>query len=166
MINKENSIKIRPLLIDDIKTVLIWSKDDHFCTANGWETNRSEEELYTWWIRCVNNESEHFIRKGIEYNEKLIGYVDLANIKEHTAEYGIAIGESTLWGHGIGYKTTLCMIDYGFKKLGIKVFTAETHETNSRSQKMLEKIGFREISREGTEEYLGVESQLIQYRLG
>jgi RimJ/RimL family protein N-acetyltransferase len=158
-------IKIRPLTINDFKIVLNWSKDDNFCLANGWEKNRSEEELYQWWLYCVQNVSEDFIRMGIEFNEKLIGYTDLACIKDNTAEFGIAIGESTLWGKGIGFSSTKCMIDYASKKLGITILNADTHETNIRSKKMLEKIGFKEISRDGTEEYLGVESQLIQYRL-
>ena len=160
-----DTIKIRPLSIDDYKTVLKWSKDDTFCSANGWEKNRSEEELYGWWLHCISNESEDFIRMAIELEERLVGYADLACIKDNTAELGIAIGESTLWGKGIGSKSILCMMDYGFKKLGITIFNAESHEANIRSRKMLEKIGFIEISRIGNEEYLGTENQLIQYRL-
>jgi RimJ/RimL family protein N-acetyltransferase len=57
------------------------------------------------------------------------------------------------------------MIDYAKNKMGIQTFTAETHVTNIRSRKMLEKIGFKEVSRTGTEKYLGVESQLIQFQL-
>lgn len=63
-----HSIKIRPLSMDDYKKVLNWSKDDIFCAANGWEKNRSEDELYSWWLHCINNIS---------------------------AELGIAIGERT-----------------------------------------------------------------------
>ncbi|MFJ7973970.1 GNAT family N-acetyltransferase [Psychrobacillus sp. NPDC096389] len=159
-----HSIKIRPLSMDDYKIVLNWSKDDIFCTANGWEKNRSEEELYSWWLHCINNILEDFIRMGIEMEGNLIGYADLANIKDNSAELGIAIGERTLWGKGIGASSILCMMDYASEKLGITVFHAETHEENMRSRKMLEKIGFIEISRIGQEEYLGRENQLIQYR--
>lgn len=159
------SIKIRPIIIDDYKFILNWNNDDDFCFANGWVQNRSEEELYQWWHHCVNSLSEDYIRMGIEINEKLIGYADLAFIKDNSAEIGIAIGDSTLWGKGIGYNSALFMMDYASKKLGITVFTAETHESNFRSRKMIEKIGFKEISRCGCEEYLGTENQLIQYRL-
>lgn len=160
-----HSIKIRQLSIDDYKIVLNWSKDDNFCLANGWGKNRSDDELYRWWFHCVNNESNDFIRMGIEFNEKLVGYADIACIKDNTAEIGIAIGESMLWGQGIGYNSSICMMDYASKQLGITVFNAETHDENIRSRKMLEKIGFKEISRIGSEAYLGTESQLIQYRL-
>ncbi|BFH62931.1 GNAT family N-acetyltransferase [Paenibacillus azoreducens] len=159
------SIKLRQLTEDDYNDVLIWSKDDSFCSANGWEKNRSPSELYKWWLNCVNNMSEDFIRMGIEFNEKLIGYADLACIKGNSAELGIAIGESTLWGKGLGFHSANSMIDYASKNLGITVFDAETHESNIRSRKMLEKIGFKEVSRIGSEEYLGIDNQLIQYRL-
>ncbi|KIL43209.1 GCN5 family acetyltransferase [Jeotgalibacillus campisalis] len=111
----------------------------------------------------MNNISEDFFRLGIEFNEKLIGYADLAISKDNTAELGIAIGESTLWGKGLGNNAARCMIDYGLKELGITRFEAETHEKNFRSRKMLEKLRFKEVSRIGYDEYFGTNNQLIQY---
>lgn len=163
--NISASIKLRQLSADDYNNVLIWGKDNYFCSANGWEKNRSPNELFKWWLNYVNNTTEDFIRMGIEFNEKLIGYADLACIKDNSAELGIAIGESTLWGKGLGYHSAISMIEYASKNLGITVFDAETHRSNIRSRKMLEKIGFKEVSRIGSEEYLGMENQLIQYRL-
>lgn len=163
--NKPRSIKLRPLTMDDFNCVLAWSRDEGFCLANGWELDRSEDELYGWWLRCVKNDSRDFVRMGIEYDDRLIGYADLASIEGHTAELGIAIGESTLWGQGIGVKAARCMMAFGFEKLGITVFTAETHESNARSRKMLENLGFQENSRIGHEEYMGEDSRLIQYQL-
>jgi RimJ/RimL family protein N-acetyltransferase len=157
-------IKIRPLKIEDFEFVLNWSKDTNFCLANGWELNRDEKELYKWWINCVQNSSIDFLRLGIEFNNKLIGYADLACIKEYTAEFGIAIGESKLWGEGIGFRATKLMLAYAMTELGITVFHAETHDHNFRSRKMLEKIGFKEISRNGVERYLETVCCLIQYR--
>ncbi|RDU37999.1 N-acetyltransferase [Neobacillus piezotolerans] len=160
---KPPPVKLRPLTMDDFPGVLNWGKDKKFCLANGWELNRDEEELYNWWLRCVKNESGDFTRMGIEYDDRLIGYADLACLQGHTAELGIAIGESTLWGQGIGAKAARCMIEFGFEKLGITVFTAETHESNVRSGKMLEKLGFKEISRIGHEVYMEKETRLVQY---
>jgi RimJ/RimL family protein N-acetyltransferase len=162
--NKE-SITLRALRLDDYEAVLRWSMDDKFCAANEWEKNRDEEELYQWWVRCVNIQAEDFLRMGIEYDNKLIGYADLANIEGNTAEIGIAIGNSSLWGNGIGYYSTLSLMNYASAKLGITDFIAETHETNIRSQKMLHNLGFKEVSRIGSEEYMGKDSQLIQFRL-
>jgi len=91
--NFSQCIKIRPLIIKDYESILRWSRDDSFCSANGWELNRSPKELYRWWHKCVNNLAKDFIRMGIEFNDKLVGYADLACIKDSTAELGVAIGE-------------------------------------------------------------------------
>lgn len=158
-------IKIRPITEEDYDYVLKWSKNDKFCLANDWEINRNEQELYKWWLYCVNDLPEDVIRMGIELENKLIGYADLASIVGNTAELGIAIGESTLWGKGIGFKSSVRMMDYASSNFGITIFNAETHETNIRAKKMLDRMGFKEISRNGSEEYLGVETKLIQYVL-
>lgn len=163
--NLSSCIKLRPIAINDYERVLKWSKDDSFCLANGWEINRNPEELYRWWLLCVNNVSNDFIRMGIEYDGNLVGYADLANIKDYMAELGIAIGNSELWGKGIGYNSSKSMMEFAADQLGITIFKAETNEANLRSRKMLEKIGFKEISRVGSEEYLGMIGLLIQYRI-
>lgn len=163
--NNDDLIKIRPLTKEDFGYVLKWSKDDTFCSANDWDKNRNEQELYKWWLHCVNNVAEDFIRLGIEMENKLIGYADLACIKNNSAELGIAIGERMLWGKGIGFNSSMRMMNYASAHFGITVFNAETHETNIRARKMLERIGFKEVSRIGSEEYLGIETKLIQYKL-
>lgn len=158
-------IKLGKLRLSDYEVVLNWSKDDDFCLANGWEQNRNEAELYKWWLHCVNNESKEFVRRAIFLDDQFIGYADLAAIENTKAELGIAIGESKLWGKGIGTKSIICMMQYATEQFGITTFGAETHEGNIRSRRMLEKVGFKEISRIGKEQYLGTENQLIQYRL-
>ena len=69
-------------------------------------------------------------------------------------------------GEGIGTVAAQCMMEYALQKIEINALTAETHESNVRAQKMLHNLGFEEMSREGAELYLGVVTQLIQYRLG
>ncbi|MDN4491958.1 GNAT family N-acetyltransferase [Ureibacillus aquaedulcis] len=86
-------------------------------------------------------------------------------MKNNSAEIGIAFGESNLWGKGIGFYSTLCIMEYALNGKGITIFRAETHAANIRSRRMLEKIGYKEVSRIGVDCYLGVESQLVQYRL-
>lgn len=158
-------IKIRAITKDDFSFVRSWSEDEQFCLANGWELNRSEDELEAWWTTCVDQEREDFIRLGIDYENKLIGYVDLADIKENRAEIGIAIGARNLWGKGIGTTAIEKLITHAEENLEITMLKAETHETNLSSKKLLEKLGFEEISRIGFEEYLGAEIRLIQYQM-
>lgn len=75
--------------MDDYETVLAWSRNELFCSSNGWQQNSYEKEVYRWWEACVNKSLDDFVRKGIEYNHELVGYTDLAYIKDHL---GIAIG--------------------------------------------------------------------------
>ncbi|WP_404350109.1 GNAT family N-acetyltransferase [Sutcliffiella horikoshii] len=157
-------IQLRALLIEDFPVVEKWSNDHAFCLANGWEIDRNEDELFSWWHNCVHNHPHDFVRLGVQYESRLIGYADLANINGISAEIGIAIGESKLWGHGVGTEVVKLLMVNATEKFGTEIFDAETHEANTRSKKMLEKLGFTEISRIGSEVYQGIESRLIQYR--
>ncbi|MGE7675701.1 GNAT family N-acetyltransferase [Lysinibacillus sp. NPDC094403] len=51
--------------------------------------------------------------------ERLIGNANLAEIQKDRAEIGIAIGESQLWGKGIGTTVTQMFINYLFEKFSI-----------------------------------------------
>lgn len=159
------SINIRPITMQDFESVLKWGKDDTFCLANDWEQNRDEQELYTWWDFCVHHPSEGFIRLGIEFESELIGYGDIVLLTKNTVELGIAIGDRTRWGQGIGPQSLIYLIDYANSQLHITTFQAETHASNHRAQKMLARVGFKEVSRIGTEIYMGQDCQLVQYYL-
>ncbi|MER2030716.1 MAG: GNAT family protein [Solibacillus sp.] len=161
----QNEVYFRKLELEDFNAVVGWSRDDHFCEAKGWQKNRDHMELFKWWERCVTNQQKEMIRLGIEYKNKLIGYADLAEIKNNSAEIGIAIGDSTLWNVGIGTQMIERLMGYANEQFGITTFYGETHETNHSSRKMLKKVGFSEESCEGTELYIGKEVKLVQYKL-
>lgn len=157
-------IQLRPIRLEDSDVVLEWSRNAVFCVANGWEIGRSAEDVDAWWHRCVRNVGQHSIRLGIEYEGRLVGYVDLPNIQGDTAELGIAIGETSLWGRGLGAQAVRALMTYAATELGLTVLKAETHETNCRSRRLLESLGFHEVSRIGSEEYSGTECPLVQYQ--
>lgn len=160
-----NEIYLRKLKLEDFNAVVDWSRDDRFCEANGWQKNRDHLELFKWWERCVTNQQKDMIRLGIEYKNRLIGYADLAEFKNNGAEIGIAIGDSTLWNNGIGTQMIKKLLNYANEQFGVTTFYGKTYETNHRSRKMMEKVGFTEESREGTELYIGKEVKLVQYKL-
>ncbi|WP_202623314.1 GNAT family N-acetyltransferase [Alkalibacterium sp. MB6] len=162
---KHNELILRPITLKDFETILIWSQNETFCRTNGWELDRDRNELYSWWEGLVEKLPNNLIRLGIERQGKLIGYTDLTVMSKKTAELGIAIGETDLWGKSLGYQAVKLMIEYGNNHLGINTFIAETHETNLRSRKMLERIGFEHVSKMGTENYLGEDVRLMQYIL-
>ena len=146
----ENTIELRPIEMKDFHEVFQWSKDEQFCLLNDWKINREEKELYEWWKRCCEfQQSSSFRRFGIEHVGKLIGYADLADIKGKSAEVGVAIGDSTVWGKGIGSHVLKELMDYGREFLAIEEFYAETKATNLRYRNMLEKLGFFQTDKKG-----------------
>ncbi|MFB1081612.1 GNAT family N-acetyltransferase [Jeotgalibacillus sp. JSM ZJ347] len=159
----DTTIKLRHLLLEDVESALEWSRDAVFCQANSWQSNRDTDDVRRWWANSVNHPPEGFIRLGIVRDEILIGYADLASINGNTAELGLAIGKSGLWGKGIGAQAAVLMMNYGAGELGLTTFYAETHEANIRSRRMLEKLGFQEVSRVGYEEYKDKNNRLIQF---
>lgn len=139
-------LRLRPLEINDFSHVLSWSRDPLFCEANGWAIHQDVTRLYEWWTRCVNQDIPHFQRIGIEWGQRLIGYVDLADIQNGTAEVGIAIGDSSLWQRGLGAAALEKALHYGQHNHDIKIFTAETSISNKRAVKMLMRAGFRKTN--------------------
>lgn len=85
-----------------------WGQDRAFCLANGWDLNMPAER----------------IRK---HQRGLIGYVALQDVNAETAEFGIAIGESGLWGQGIGQQAGKLLLSYAVHELHLKSVWAEVH---------------------------------------
>lgn len=156
----DHPIQLRPLFLSDFSEVLTWSRDNRFCEANEWPLNRDQQELEAWWKKCVHNTSDTFIRLGIEFEHRLIGYVDFADYQDKQAELGIAIGDSKLWQRGLGSQSLKLAMKHGREHLGITTFLAETNETNVRARKMLKTLGFEE-QRKSVEP--GTETQLVHY---
>ncbi len=159
-----SDISLRTIDLADYETVWTWSLDREFCLANGWTTDLSSDALCDWWRRCVEHPPDNLLRFGIVYRRRMVGYVDLVFMGDGSAELGIAIGESGLWGRGIGSEAIRCTMRCAQSTKGITVFTAETHEANPRAQALLRGTGFRETGRSGQERYRGEWSSLIQYR--
>lgn len=138
----QRPLTLRPLELADFPQVLLWNDDALFCEVNEWPLRREETALFGWWKQCVENNRPEFHRIGIEWNDRLIGYVDFAEITDYSAELGIAIGDSSLWQKGLGSAALKQALDFGKKKFKVQMYTAETHVKNERAQKMLMRHGF------------------------
>ncbi len=138
-------VKLRPLQPEDLKTVMMWAKDTEFCLANDWSLEIPEERLKTHWTVIISEASDNLIRKGITLNGELIGYADLAQINplEARASLGYAIGNSSLWGQGFGFVGARLMLELAFENLKLERVTAEVNAANTRSLRVLEKLGFK-----------------------
>ena len=86
------------------------------------------------------------INLAIMYGNDIAGEIVLKNIEEHRcATMGIMLKNDTYKGRGIGTQAEKLTVRYVFNVLNIPVLFADSIRTNTRSQHVLEKAGFRFI---------------------
>ncbi|MBE7004485.1 MAG: GNAT family N-acetyltransferase [Ruminococcaceae bacterium] len=75
--------------------------------------------------------------------DEIVGEIILKNIEAHTcATMGIALKNANYKDQGIGTEAERQAIRYVFDELDIPTLYADTIKTNTRSQHVLEKLGF------------------------
>lgn len=159
------ALTLRPLRPGDEEYAVHWGQNTEFCLANDWELNLPPERIRTHWQKLIASTAPNFLRLGIELDGRLIGFVDLAALNAESGELGIGIGESRLWGRGLGWQAGTLLLAHAFCSLGLDHVWAEVHEPNRRSHALMGKLGMRETGREGTDEYQGQMVSMVQYRI-
>ena len=101
----------------------------------------------------------------IELEGQIVGYAQWQDIHDGVAELGIAIGDSHVWGKGIGAVAGQLMLEWAFGLLDLEKVWADVHEPNVRSLALMEKLGFAETSRKGMAEYQGRLVPMVQFEL-
>lgn len=91
---------------------------------------------------------------AIMYGDEMVGELRFYDIKPHeSAALGITMKSSQYKDRGFGTQAERLAIDYAFHKLDIPVLYADAVLTNTRSQHVLEKVGFRLISQDARRKY-------------
>ena len=145
---KSDILKLRPLELSDSRVLVEYLNNEEikeymslFFPVN----NFLEEE----WIKR-NAISHNNLTFGIETEGRLIGTAGFKNIDwiTRSAEYGIAIYDSSYWNKGIGTEATKLMLKYGFEYLNLNRIWLRVFENNSRALRVYEKCGFIQEGRE------------------
>lgn len=91
---------------------------------------------------------------AILYGDEMVGELRFYDIKDHeSAALGITMKSSQYKDRGFGTQAERLAIDYAFHKLDIPVLYADAILTNTRSQHVLEKVGFRLVSQDAQRKY-------------
>ncbi|MCH5265418.1 MAG: GNAT family N-acetyltransferase [Lachnospiraceae bacterium] len=87
--------------------------------------------------------------------EKPIGELQLKNIDDHEKECSLSIHlqNDTVKGKGYGTCAERLALQYAFDVLGVRAVNADTVTKNTRSQHILEKIGFQFVREENDFKY-------------
>jgi RimJ/RimL family protein N-acetyltransferase len=93
--------------------------------------------------------------QGGQKTWKLIGTFAFDGIdwRNHSAEFGILIGEKTYWNRGYGTEAVRLLAQHGFKTLNLNRIFLHVFENNLRAIRAYEKAGFVHEGRERQAEF-------------
>lgn len=92
-------------------------------------------------IQSVMEDNSPFFSMIERNSGEFIGNIELRNIKDHTAELGIAI-KAGKQNQGFGKESVSRIVTYGFDTLGLNKVTLRVYRDNRRAICVYEKCGF------------------------
>ena len=141
-------IELGPIRRDLLETYVRWFNDLEvtrtLAVPNIPMTLESEEN---WFSGASLDTSSAMFTIFLRESGQAIGNVGLHDIDNlhSTANFGIVIGERSVWNQGYGTETTILMLQYGFDVLGLSNIMLEVYGTNPSGIRAYEKAGFRHI---------------------
>lgn len=127
-----------------------------------------DKRAYTAYV-YNEEQANRYIQRQIDLNRKffaimhgneIVGELIIKNIEERKcATMGIAMKNTKYKDRGFGTKAEQLAIQYVFHELDIPILYADTILSNTRSQHVLEKVGFRFLREEGDFKYYSIERQ-------
>ena len=115
----------------------------------------AEESVNRYIQRQTDLKRKNF---AIMFDGEMVGEIVIKNIVEHEcATMSIAMKNARYKDRGFGTKAEQLAIQYVFNELDIPILYADAVLTNTRSQHVLEKVGFRFVKEEGDFRYYRIE---------
>ena len=140
---------LRPWRQDDLEDFFAYASVDGVGQMAGWMPHRNMEES--------RNILSHFIRGkhifALEHNGKVIGSLGIERYSEDLypelsplrgREIGYVLSKD-YWGQGLMPEAVGAVIRYLFETVGLDFITVGHFIQNSRSQRVIEKSGFRYV---------------------
>lgn len=95
---------------------------------------------------------------AIMFHDEMVGELLIKNIVENeSATLGLAMKNAKYKDRGFGTKAEQLAIQYVFNELDIPVLYADSIVSNTRSQHVLEKVGFKLIKEDGDFKYYRID---------
>lgn len=138
---------LRPPERDDVPTFVRWFTDARVLDHLAMRAPMSEASEAAWFDRMLaaQGKTDHMFVICLLGNGKPIGTVGLHGIdwENGTAEFGIAIGETSEWNKGHGTDALRAICDFGFGALRLERIGLHVYAGNVAGQRAYEKAGFR-----------------------
>ncbi|NTU89426.1 MAG: GNAT family N-acetyltransferase [Actinobacteria bacterium] len=135
---------LRPLTEDDAKDVFEYSKNPAVGPNAGWMPHRSVEDSRAY-IESIASAPHVY---GIFHKESGVNIGSIGLIKETRRKnpdsmvLGYALAQPW-WGQGYMTEAAREVIRYGFEDLGLSLITCDHYLFNSRSERVIDKCGFK-----------------------
>jgi RimJ/RimL family protein N-acetyltransferase len=150
MILKGKKIILRPVKMSDAPRFVKWFNDPivNKFLAKRSMTLKAEKKWIFERLKglskdiffCIETQEGHLIgNAAIRLPDQ--------KVHSHVGSLGIMIGEKDCWNQGFGTEAAELIINYGFKKIGLKRIELDVYDYNPRAMKVYHRLGFKD---EGT----------------
>lgn len=153
---KTERLLLRPLSIADLETVHEFDSDDENTRFMLNMPNRTIQETAEYLTRAESEwkkDSPTFYKFAVLRNGSLIGaacvYLD---DKREVCELGWVLNKK-YWGNGYGLEAAFAVKDFALNVLSVKKIIAHCDHRNAASYRLMEKIGLKLESDNGTRFY-------------
>lgn len=128
-----------------LESYLSMLKNEKFIACYGVAYN--DQQIQERLISDMNHWDEFGSGPWMWFEKENFNYVGRAGlktfIKNNKPEIELTFSiQPQYWGEGISVKMGLVALDYGFNKLNLNSIICFTHEKNSQSRRVIEKLGF------------------------
>ncbi|WP_436501739.1 GNAT family N-acetyltransferase [Actinokineospora sp. HUAS TT18] len=143
-------VRLRPLELDDADTLWRWNSDPEIMR---WFDTDFPESLFQFRERFATRAPNSYERIALAVetiaDHRFVGIVQLRDTRHHLgrAELDIYLGETDVWGHGIGTETMRLICRYGFTTMRLHAIELTVVADNERARTLYRKIGFTEDGR-------------------
>lgn len=140
------SVFIRELAMEDHDAYVDWQTDPKVAEFVSW-LPRSREEALRGLEQAIAQQSmvdraDFFMAVVRCDDQEVVGSVGITRIDEHVGDIGWFI-RSKYWGMGYASEAAAQMVTYGFEVIGLDSIRASCRKTNTRSEKIMQRCGFR-----------------------
>ncbi len=134
------NIYLRLQRADDYPLTMAWRS--HPLVYEGFY---SQNEPLTWeehisWVMSRNRDWSAFM---VIYDERPVGYLNVTQLDHWEPEIGVYIGETTLWGKGVGREAVKLGLEY-IKSKGKESCHTTILKSNTRALRLFKSLGFIE----------------------
>jgi N-acetyltransferase len=138
-------VTVRPWSPDDDAALVSWANDPEFARLQ-WGT---EQDPPLWTAQTARAFAERFAAPegalfAIEQGGRAVGFANYRRLSEHhgNADVGIAIGERSLWGHGLGSEALRLLARHLLDGRGLHRLRLHVVATNDRAIAAYRRCGF------------------------